>query len=96
MARSRVTALRWVWCAYVALMVVAQVAQGQAKREAELVFLRDGGFFHATITRPPGEFLLVVKNRSRSADQMTLGLRTRTALQYYPKRTSTFGAGNIL
>jgi hypothetical protein len=63
MAKSKLMVPRWVWCVYVALVVVSQLAQGQAKREAELVFLRDGGVFPATITRPPGEFLLVVKNR---------------------------------
>ena len=63
MAKSKLMVPRWVWCVYVAFVVVSQPAQGQTKPEAELVFLRDGGVFPATITRPPGEFLLVVKNR---------------------------------
>ena len=45
----------------------------QHKIEAEVVSLRDGGFFPSTITRPHGKFLLVVKNRSH-ASEIILGV----------------------
>jgi len=46
---------------------------GQEKIKAEVVFLRDGGFFPNTIQRRPGKFLLIVKHRS-SASEISLGI----------------------
>lgn len=46
------------------LTIGVAVVSAQQKLQAEVVYLRAGGFFPKTITRPTGKFLLVVKNRS--------------------------------
>jgi hypothetical protein len=53
--------------------IQAQQTISQSKLEAELVILRDGGFYPPTITRPAGNFILLVKNRSH-ANQVQLSL----------------------
>jgi len=54
-------------------LVSAIPLRSQSKIEAEVVFLVDGGFSPSKITRRPGLFLLVIKNRSHSS-QMQLGV----------------------
>lgn len=71
-----------------ALLSVAALAQGQAtstspKIEAEVVSLRVGGFFPPKITRPPGQFLLVVKNRAGTTS-MTLSIASKEAAMAVP------------
>lgn len=50
---------------------------GQQKIEAEVVFLRDSGFFPNTIQRKPGKFLLIVKNRSH-ASEISIGVASHS------------------
>jgi hypothetical protein len=65
------------WKFMLVALVLAELSGGRAvaqkKLEAEVVALRDGGFYPAEIKRPQGQFLLVVKNRSR-ADRVTIGI----------------------
>ncbi len=73
MQRNKLLKMATVVAAAWLAVVCGGTARAQQKIQAEVVTLRDGGFSPAQISRPAGQFLLVVKNRSHAA-KVSLGI----------------------